>query len=231
MESDAFPRINRVIVTGFIQQQPELRHTPSGVPVSSFRVRTGRLLRDRRGLVRETVSTFTVVVWQDLAVRVCQEAGLGQGVTVEGSLHSRSFVAASGERRTVLEVYADVLETAPVFLSSRELRGGGAGRDGDLHPEERDGRGDERPHPGELPGDHQSGHASGRERGNEPTPLGDSPDRVAEGRVAEGRVAEDRVAEDRIAEDRVPQDRVARDRDAEGRVKLDPGDGAGPAGD
>ena len=137
MESDAFPRINRVIVTGFIQQQPELRHTPSGVPVSSFRVRTGRLLRDRRGQVRETFSTFTVVVWQDLALRVCQEVEVGQGVTVEGSLHSRSFVAGSGERRTVLEVYADNLETSPVFLSPPELRGGGAGRDGESRPDER----------------------------------------------------------------------------------------------
>lgn len=177
MESDSFPRINRVVVTGFIQQQPELRHTPSGVPVSSFRVRTGRLLRDRRGLIRETVSTFTVVVWQDLAVRVCQEASIGQGVSVEGSLHSRSFVAASGERRTVLEVYADVLETSPVFLSPRELRGGGAGRDGELHPEERGGRVDERPQPGELPGDHQSGHGSEQESGHDPASPGDAPDR------------------------------------------------------
>jgi single-strand DNA-binding protein len=176
MESDALPRINRVIVTGFIHQQPELRHTPSGVPVSSFRVRTGRLMRDRRGLVRETVSTFTVVVWQDLAVRVCQEAKLGQGVAVEGSLHSRSFMAGSGERRTVLEVYADVLETAPVFLSSRELRGGGAGRDGEPRSEERGGRGEEPPPPGESHGDPQAGQISEHDSGHHLEPSGDTLD-------------------------------------------------------
>lgn len=125
MESEALPRINRVIVTGFMQQQPELRHTPTGVPVASFRVRSGRMIRDRRGVLRETVSTFTVVVWQDLATRVCQEAKNGQGVYVEGSLHSRSFVASNGERRTVVEVYADLLETVPVFLNARELRAAG----------------------------------------------------------------------------------------------------------
>jgi single-strand DNA-binding protein len=180
MESDAFPRINRVIVTGFIQQQPELRHTPSGVPVSSFRVRTGRLLRDRRGLMRETFSTFTVVVWQDLALRVCQEAELGQGVTVEGSLHSRSFVAGNGERRTVLEVYADNLETSRVSLSPPELRGGGAGRDGESRPDERIGRVEEPSPPGDPHSEHQAGSNFERDSGHHLEPHGDTPDRVEE---------------------------------------------------
>jgi single-strand DNA-binding protein len=169
MESDALPRINRVFVTGFVQQQPELRHTPSGVPVSSFRVRTGRLVRDRRGSVRETVSTFTVVLWQDLAVRICEEAKLGQGVVVEGSLHSRSFVAASGERRTVLEVYADTLETTPVFLSARELRTGGIGRDGEPRGDERGGRGEDAPPAGEP---HHGGPHHHESPDSEPTPSG-----------------------------------------------------------
>ena len=181
MESDAFPRINRVIVTGFIQQQPELRHTPSGVPVSSFRVRTGRLLRDRRGLVRETFSTFTVVVWQDLALRICQEAELGQGVTVEGSLHSRSFVAGNGERRTVLEVYADILDTSPVSLSPPELRGGGMGRDGESHADERIGRVEEPPPgPGEPHAEHQAGANSRRDGGPHVELHDDTPDRVGD---------------------------------------------------
>jgi single-strand DNA-binding protein len=178
MESDAFPRINRVIVTGFIQQQPELRHTPSGVPVSSFRVRTGRLLRDRRGAVRETFSTFTVVVWQDLALRVCQEAELGQGVTVEGSLHSRSFVAGNGERRTVLEVYADNLDTSPISLSPPELRGGGGGRDAESRPDERIGRVEEPPPPGEPHGEHRAGSSSEPDSGHHIEPHGDTPDRI-----------------------------------------------------
>lgn len=179
MESDAFPRINRVIVTGFIQQQLELRHTPSGVPVSSFRVRTGRLLRDRRGSVRETFSTFTVVVWQDLALRVCQEVAVGQGVTVEGSLHSRSFVAGNGERRTVLEVYADNLEASPVFLSPPELRGAGAGRDGESRPDDRIGRVEEPP-PGEHHSEHQAGSTSEHDRGTHLEPHGGAGDGVEE---------------------------------------------------
>ncbi len=122
MDADSFPRINRVIVTGFLQQDPELRHTPSGVAVASFRVRSGRMSRDRRGAPRETISYFTVVVWQELAQRVCREAKNGQGIYVEGFLHSRSFVAASGERKTVVEIYADSVEVLSAMLPVREGR-------------------------------------------------------------------------------------------------------------
>jgi single-strand DNA-binding protein len=125
MESDVLPRINRVIVTGFLQQEPELRHTPSGVAVTSFRVRCSRLVRDRHGAGRETVSYFTVVAWADLAQRVCREAHNGQGIYAEGALHSRSFVTASGERKTVVEIYADLVEAVPVFLPVREGRAPG----------------------------------------------------------------------------------------------------------
>jgi single-strand DNA-binding protein len=131
MDSDALPRINRVIVTGFLQQEPELRHTPSGVAVASFRVRSGRMVRDRRGAGRETVSYFTVVVWADLAQRICRDVRNGQGVYVEGSLHSRSFVASSGERKTVVEIYADDVEPVPVFLPVREGRPGDRPREGE----------------------------------------------------------------------------------------------------
>jgi single-strand DNA-binding protein len=131
MESDLLPRINRVIVTGFLQQQPELRHTPSGVAVASFRVRSGRLSRDRRGATRETVSYFTVVVWAELAQRICREAREGQGIYVEGSLHSRSFVTATGERKTVVEIYADEAEAVPVFQPVREGKSSRPAREGE----------------------------------------------------------------------------------------------------
>jgi single-strand DNA-binding protein len=126
MEADVLPRINRVIVTGFLQQEPELRHTPSGVAVASFRVRSGHFTRDRRGGLRETVSYFTVVVWQELAQRICRDARNGQGIYVEGALHSRSFLTAAGERKTVVEIYADSVETVPVFLGEREMKATGA---------------------------------------------------------------------------------------------------------
>ncbi len=140
MDTEILPRINRIVLTGFLQQQPELRHTPSGVSVASFRVRCGRWARDRRGVLRETVSFFTVVVWQDVAERICRDGSVGQGISVEGYLHSRSFMASSGERRTVVEVYAESAELVDARLDpGADRRGRSAGGDRN--------RGDEEHHP------------------------------------------------------------------------------------
>ncbi len=138
MDTETLPRINRILLTGFLQQQPELRHTPSGVAVASFRVRCGRWARDRRGTLRETVSFFTVVVWQDAAERICRDGSVGQGISVEGYLHSRSFMASSGDRRTVVEVYAESAELVDARLDpGSDRRGRSAGGDRGRGEEER----------------------------------------------------------------------------------------------
>jgi len=116
MEAEKFPRINRVVLSGFIQQDPELRFTPGGIPVASFRMRIARLLPENRG-AKETVSYVTVVAWQDLAQKVSREGRNGQAILVEGFLHSRSFATTRGERRTVVEVYADSCQLSPVYLA------------------------------------------------------------------------------------------------------------------
>jgi len=163
MDADSFPRINRVILTGYIQQDPELRFTPGGIPVASFRMRIARLLPENRG-AKETVSYITVVAWQDLAQKVSRDGKNGQGIAVEGFLHSRTFSTARNERRTAIEVYADSLQLVPVFVPPtadagaarspeprpREPRAPGRGprgprRGADGRPEERgsDGAADE----------------------------------------------------------------------------------------
>lgn len=115
MESDALPKINRVVLTGFLQQEPELRYTPGGVAVASFRLRIARLLPENRG-GKETVSFVTVVAWQDLAQKVSREGKNGQALYVEGHLHTRSFETQKGERRTAVEVYAETLQLVPVHM-------------------------------------------------------------------------------------------------------------------
>ncbi len=171
MDAETIPRINRVIVTGFLQQEPELRHTPSGVAVASFRVRSGRITRDRRGVPRETVSYFTIVVWQELAQRLCKEARNGQAIYAEGFLHSRSFVAGSGERKTVVEVYAETVEVLPAMIPAREMRGGQAHEGETMMPEPAGARAD-----GHMDGSmdgHVNGHADGRS-GDPGAEIGDA---------------------------------------------------------
>ncbi len=115
MDGTTYPRMNRVFLTGIAQEGPELRFTPSGVAVCSFRVQVGRILRDRSGGSREVAAYLTVVAWQEAAQRMARELHKGQAVYVEGYVSSRSFTTARGEKRTAVEIYAEQLQILGPF--------------------------------------------------------------------------------------------------------------------
>ena len=128
------------------------------IPVASFRMRIARLLPENRG-AKETVSYITVVAWQDLAQKVSRDGKNGQGVAVEGFLHSRTFSTTRNERRTAIEVYADSLQLVPVFLEPAAEVGPTRGPE----PRARDSRG-----PGRGPrGPRRGGDGRAEERGAE----------------------------------------------------------------
>ncbi|MBM3287320.1 MAG: single-stranded DNA-binding protein [Candidatus Eisenbacteria bacterium] len=111
MEGTTYPRMNKVFLTGIAQEEPELRYTPSGVTVCSFRVQVGRVLRDRAGGSREVAAYLTIVAWQETAQRMARELRRGQIVYVEGYVSSRSFTTARGDKRTAVEIYAEQIQT------------------------------------------------------------------------------------------------------------------------
>jgi single-strand DNA-binding protein len=115
MEGTTYPRMNRVLLTGIAQESPELRYTPSGVTVCSFRVQVGRILRDRTGGSREVAAYLTVVAWQEAAQRMSRDLKKGQAVYVEGYVSSRSFTTARGEKRTAVEIYAEQIQILGPF--------------------------------------------------------------------------------------------------------------------
>lgn len=115
MDGTTYPRMNRVFLTGIAQETPELRYTPSGVTVCSFRVQVGRILRDRTGGAREVAAYLTVVAWQEAAQRMARDLKKGQAVFVEGYVSSRSFTTARGEKRTAVEIYAEQIQILGPF--------------------------------------------------------------------------------------------------------------------
>ncbi|MBD3162663.1 MAG: single-stranded DNA-binding protein [Candidatus Eisenbacteria bacterium] len=127
MDGTTYPRMNRVFLTGIAQEQPELRYTPSGVMVCSFRVQVGRILRDRSGGSREVAAYLTVVAWQEAAQRVSRELRKGQAIYVEGYVSSRSFTTARGDKRTAVEIYAEQIQIlGPFEAEETESRESGA---------------------------------------------------------------------------------------------------------
>lgn len=112
---------NRIILVGRLTKDPELRYTPSGKAVASFRLAVDRG-RGGQGSERET-DFIDVVVWERQAETVSQYLNKGRLVLVEGRLQMRQYDAQDGTRRTVYEVVASLVR----FMPDRGGEGPGPG--------------------------------------------------------------------------------------------------------
>ncbi|NNJ12432.1 single-stranded DNA-binding protein [Chloroflexales bacterium ZM16-3] len=128
--------LNKVMIIGRLGADPEMRYTPSGSAVTTFRVAAGRQWRDGAGETREETEWFSVVVWNKLAEICNQYLAKGTRVYVEGRLQTRSWDdQQSGQTRYRTEVIANDM----IILDGREGR---ASRDDDdLPPREAPPRG------------------------------------------------------------------------------------------
>jgi single-strand DNA-binding protein len=99
--------LNKIMIIGNIGSEPEMRFTPSGNPVTSFRVATNRVYTTVDGERKEETDWFTVVAWGRLAEQCNQFLGKGQRVYAEGRLHTRSWEGQDGQRYFRAEIVAN----------------------------------------------------------------------------------------------------------------------------
>lgn len=111
--------LNKVMITGRLGADPEMRFTPQGSPVTTFRVASGRSWRSADGTSHDDTEWFRVVAWEKLAEICNQYLTKGARVYVEGRLQTRKYQDRDGQERYSTEVIANDM----IILSSR--------RDGD----------------------------------------------------------------------------------------------------
>ena len=99
--------LNKVMLIGNVGTDPEMRFTPSGNPVTSFRLATSRTYTTSDGERRQETEWFTVVAWRKLAENCNQFLTKGQRVYVEGNLRTRNWEGRDGQKRTSVEVIAN----------------------------------------------------------------------------------------------------------------------------
>jgi len=99
--------VNKVIIIGNVGSEPEMRFTPNGNPVTSFRAATNWRYTTSQGERREETEWFTVVAWNRLAEQCNQFLSKGRLVYVEGRLRSRVWESPEGEKRFRNEIVAD----------------------------------------------------------------------------------------------------------------------------
>jgi single-strand DNA-binding protein len=106
--------MNKVLLTGRLTRDPELRSLASGSSVATFAVATN----EYRGNGKERAEYHNVVVWDRLAQVCGQYLGKGQQVAIEGRLQTRQWDDDRGQRHWKTEVVATSVE----MLSGRRKR-------------------------------------------------------------------------------------------------------------
>ncbi|GFN22899.1 MAG: single-stranded DNA-binding protein [Thermoanaerobacteraceae bacterium] len=97
--------LNRVILIGRLVRDPELRYTPSGVPVANFTLAVDRPYLNQQG--ERGTDFIRIALWRKLAETCANHLGKGRLVAVEGRLQVRSYETPEGQRRQVTEVVAE----------------------------------------------------------------------------------------------------------------------------
>jgi len=99
--------LNRVMLIGNVGTEPEMRFTPSGNPVTSFRLATNRFYTGPDGERKQETEWFTIVAWKKQAESCNQFLTKGQRVYVEGRLQTRSWEGQDGQKYFRVEVVAN----------------------------------------------------------------------------------------------------------------------------
>jgi len=99
--------LNKIMLIGNVGSDPEMRYTPNGKAVTSFRMATNRRYTTSSGESKEETEWFRVNVWGKQAESCNQFLSKGKRVYVEGRLRSQNWEGQDGQMRTSLEVSAN----------------------------------------------------------------------------------------------------------------------------
>ncbi|MBN1527436.1 MAG: single-stranded DNA-binding protein [Thermoleophilaceae bacterium] len=113
----AATNINRVIITGNLTRDPELRSTNGGMSVCSLRVAVNTRRKDQSsGEWVDKPNYFDVTVWGAQGENCAQYLQKGRPVAVDGRLEWREWQDQQGNKRQSVDIIADSVQ----FLGSRE---------------------------------------------------------------------------------------------------------------
>jgi single-strand DNA-binding protein len=112
---EAMPSLNKLTIIGNVGNEPEMRFTPNGKPVTSFSVATNWMYTSSEGERRQETEWFSVVTWNRLAEQCNQFLAKGRLVYVEGRIHTRNWEGQDGQQHSRIEVIASRV----IFLERR----------------------------------------------------------------------------------------------------------------
>ena len=120
----AASNINRVIITGNLTADPELRSLPSGTSVCKLRVACNTRRKDGpSGEWLDKPNYFDVTVWGAQGENAARYLSKGRPVAIDGRLEWREWESDGGGKRQAVDIIADNIQ----FLGSRDDAGSSGG--------------------------------------------------------------------------------------------------------
>lgn len=105
--------INRVVLVGRLTKDPELRYTPSGVPMARFTVAVNRTFSNQSG--EREADFIGCIAWRKQAENLANFMRKGSLIGVEGRIQTGSYEGQDGKRVYTTDVVADSVQ----FLEPR----------------------------------------------------------------------------------------------------------------
>jgi len=122
----AATNINRVVLTGNLTRDPELRSLQSGMSVCSLRIASNTRRKGASGEWEDKPNYFSVTVWGAQGEACSSYLSKGRPVAINGRLDWREWTNQEGQKRQSVEIIASTVQ----FLGSRDGSGGGNGNGG-----------------------------------------------------------------------------------------------------
>ena len=113
----AATNINRVVLTGNLTRDPELRSLSTGTSVCSLRLAVNTRRKDNQsGEWVDKPNYFDITVWGAQGENCARYLSKGRPVAIDGRLEWREWEDKEGNKRQSVEIIADSVQ----FLGGRE---------------------------------------------------------------------------------------------------------------
>ena len=96
--------LNKVLLCGRLVADPELKMTPAGVPVCSFRLAVNRKYQ-KEG--EQNADFISCVAWRQRAEFISRYFNKGSSICLEGSIQTRKYADQNGKTHYTTEIIID----------------------------------------------------------------------------------------------------------------------------
>ena len=122
--------INRVVLTGNLTRDPELRSLPSGTSVGDLRIANNERYKDSNGEWTDRANYFSITVWGAQAENCARFLAKGRKIAVDGTLRYEEWENDQGAKRSAVKIVARSVEFLDAPPNSRDSYPQGEGYPG-----------------------------------------------------------------------------------------------------